>query len=190
MGHLDRAIFHLRGAFRLVFPLDALRAAAWHRRVSQGQILIVSAFFPPVGLLFRGRMAGLRVVAGWVGAFVGVASPWLLKGFGPYVWIIVDSLLLAPILWLTWKGRITQATWSLVVAIGVLVFMGWNFKGSFTWLEIGFHYGSNRYAEMFSGVVYNIPSALAHLGWSLKDPSTPSISLRIIPSLSQASASS
>lgn len=136
----------------------------------KGQILIVSAFFPLWAFFSEGRMAGLRVLAGWIGAFVGVASPWLLKGFGPYVWIIVDALLLAPIIWLTWKGRITQATWALIAAISVLVFIGWNFRGSFTWLEIGFHYGSNRYAEMFSGVVYNVPAALAHLGWNLKDP--------------------
>ena len=137
----------------------------------KGQILIVTAFFPLWALFSEGPRASLRVLVGWASAFVGVASPWLLKGFGPYQWIIALVGLAIPLVWARYRKMHSAIPILLTIEAMALVLTGLLAKGSFTWLEIGFHYGSNRYMEMFSGAVYNLPSVLAGLGWSLKDPS-------------------
>lgn len=137
----------------------------------KGQILIVAAFFPLWALFAEGPHAAFRVLAGWVGMFVGIASPWLLKGLGAFSWPTAFALVGSGVAWMMIRRRPRELPAVIMVGVVLLLVLGYVAPmSSFTWLEIGFHYGSNRYLEMFSGAVYNIPSTLAGLGWNISDP--------------------
>jgi hypothetical protein len=53
---------------------------------------------------------------------------------------------------------------SAVLVIGAVT------GGSFAWLQVGFIYGTEHYPYLFISACYNLPSLLAQVGWSLKDP--------------------
>ncbi len=137
----------------------------------KGQILIVAAFFPLWALFAEGPHAAFRVLAGWVGMFVGIASPWMLKGLDGWAWPTAFLLVGSGVAWMMIRRRPRELPTVIMVGVVLLLAIGYiTPMSSFTWLEIGFHYGSNRYLEMFSGAVYNIPSTLAGLGWNISDP--------------------
>ena len=56
-----------------------------------------------------------------------------------------------------------------LVAIAAFCLGSWG-NGSFAWLQIGFLYGTEHYPYLFISSCYNLPSLMAHLNWSLKEP--------------------
>ncbi len=73
-------------------------------------------------------------------------------------------------LFLLRRGLLHRSAW-IAGVIGCAAFVIGAFTGgSFSWLQIGFVYGSEHYPYLFISSCYNLPSLLSNVGWSLKDP--------------------
>ncbi len=134
----------------------------------KGQLLFVAPFFVFWPLWQKGWLPTLRVLAGFVVTTAFIVSPWLLRT--PAAWIAVATVAgISSLVVLRYKLP-HGAAW-LAGIIGCAVFViGALTAGSFAWLQIGFIYGSEHYPYLFISSCYNLPSLLAQLGWSLKDP--------------------
>ncbi len=134
----------------------------------KGQLLFVAPFFffwP----LWQKRWARTgRVLAGFVATFALVVSPWLLRT--PLAWTLVTLVAVASAFF--FRGQHSRHTWPWTAglsAIAAFCVGGWG-SGDFAWLQIGFLYGTEHYPYLFISSCYNLPSLMAHLDWSLKEP--------------------
>jgi hypothetical protein len=58
----------------------------------------------------------------------------------------------------------------LIAAFSAIVlFVAGAFGGSYSWLRVGFLYGTEHYPYLYLSSCYNLPSLLAARGWALKD---------------------
>ena len=156
----------------------------------KGQLLFVAPFFVfwPLWQKRWGR-AG-KVLAGFFATFALVVSPWILNGAAAWLFVgAVASIMTGICFRAGW-----QRTWAwapgltAAAAFAVGIFR----HGSFSWLHIGYLYGSERYPYLFISSCYNLPSLLSNFDLSLKQPFwslhlgsfeiafTPQWSLRII----------
>ena len=134
----------------------------------KGQLLFVAPFFVFWPLWQKKWLPTLRVLAGFMVTIAFIVSPWLLRT--PAAWIAVATVAgISSLIVLRYKLP-HRAAW-LAGIIGCAVFVIGAFTGgSFAWLYVGFIYGSEHYPYLFISSCYNLPSLLAQLGWSLKDP--------------------
>jgi hypothetical protein len=134
----------------------------------KGQLLFVAPFFVFWPLWQKGWLPTLRVLAGFVVTTAFIVSPWLLRT--PAAWIAVATVAGISSL-VVLRCKLPHGAASIAGIIGCAVFViGALNAGSFAWLQIGFIYGSEHYPYLFISSCYNLPSLLAQLGWSLKDP--------------------
>jgi hypothetical protein len=134
----------------------------------KGQLLFVAPFFVFWPLWQKGWLPTLRVLAGFVVTIALIVSPWLLRT--PAAWIAVATVAgISSLVVLRYKLAHGAAWIAGIIGCAVFVIGALN-AGSFAWLQIGFIYGSEHYPYLFISSCYNLPSLLAQLGWSLKDP--------------------
>jgi hypothetical protein len=85
-------------------------------------------------------------------------------------------LLVAPffILWPVWlsRGRAALQVLSSLLITFVAIVFPWLIRNDFSWLQVGFIYGTEHYQQLFISSCYNLPALLARSGWSLKDTLT------------------
>jgi hypothetical protein len=85
-------------------------------------------------------------------------------------WMIVAAIVLV-IAAVCWRRGWRSASVTAFGLGGVAAFFVGGFgDGSFSWLKIGFLYGSERYPYLFISSCYNLPSVLSDWGWELKEP--------------------
>lgn len=131
----------------------------------KGQLLLVAPFFL-FWPLWQGRWGrALRVLAGFAFTAAVVVSPWLLRT--PQAW---GGVALAAFLAYAASRKTRHApAWTSAAAAVAAFGAGAAAGGSFSWLRVGFFYGSEKYPYLFVSSCYNLPSLLADLGWGLKD---------------------
>ncbi len=160
--------FYLFAALAVVknrwFTCGCLLAAG---AMFKGQLLLVAPFFLLWPLLQKQWIPTLRMVAGFTATSALIVSPWLLRSSA--AWIAIAAVA-ALICFLVWRYKLPyRAAW-LGGVVGCAMFVIGAFAGgSFTWLEIGFIYGSEHYPYLFISSCYNLASLLSDHGWSLKD---------------------
>ncbi len=163
----------------LPFYLFAALAALTHRwfwcgcllalgAMFKGQILFVAPFFFFWPLWQRRWARTGHVLAGFLATFALVVSPWLLRS--PLSWVLVALVAIPAAGFFLWRRSRNVWPWTAgLVAIAAFCVGGWG-NGSFAWLQIGFLYGTEHYPYLFISSCYNLPSLMAHLNWSLKEP--------------------
>ncbi len=160
--------FYLFAALAVVknrwFTCGCLLAAG---AMFKGQLLLVAPFFLLWPLLQKQWLPTLRMVAGFTATSALIVSPWLLRSSAAWIAIAAIAALTCFLVWrYKWPYR---AAW-LGGVVGCAMFVIGAFAGgSFTWLEIGFIYGSEHYPYLFISSCYNLASLLSDHGWSLKD---------------------
>jgi hypothetical protein len=134
----------------------------------KGQLLFVAPFFVFWALWQRRWTRALRLLAGFTATAALIVSPWLLRTSAAWIAIVIVTILsLIFVLRSRLSDRgawIAGITGCAAFAIGAIA------GGSFTWLQVGFVYGSQHYPYLFISSCYNLPSLLAKSGWSLQDP--------------------
>src|SRR6266496_899369 len=134
----------------------------------KGQLLFVAPFFVLWPLWQKRWTRALRMLAGFIATAALIVSPWLLRT--PVAWIAAAAVAGLSSLFLLRRGLLHRSAW-IAGVIGCAAFVIGAFTGgSFSWLQIGFVYGSEHYPYLFISSCYNLPSLLSHVGWSLKDP--------------------
>jgi len=134
----------------------------------KGQLLFVAPFFVFWPLWQKGWLPTLRVLAGFVATTALIVSPWLLRT--PAAWAVLAAFAVITLLFVV-RFKLTNQGASVGGIIGCAVFVIGAFTGgSFAWLQVGFIYGTEHYPYLFISSCYNLPSVLAQVGWSLKDP--------------------
>ncbi len=134
----------------------------------KGQILFVAPFFI-IWPLWQKRWDGSgRVLAGFGATVAFIVSPWLLRS--PFAWLILGAVAMVGGL-IFWRLRLRHsAAWAAgIVAVAAFCIGAWG-DGDFSWLKVGFLYGTEHYPYLFISSCYNLPSLLAHLDLSLKTP--------------------
>jgi len=134
----------------------------------KGQLLFVAPLFVLWPLWQKQWVSALRVLAGLVAMIALIVSPWLLRT--PAAWIVVAAV--SGIGWLfVRRYRLPHSSaWIAGIIGSAALISGAFFGGSFAWLQLGFIYGTEHYPYLFISSCYNLPSLLAKVGWSLKDP--------------------
>ena len=146
------------------FLCGALLAAG---AMFKGQLLFVAPFFVLWPLWQKRWTRALRMLAGFIATAALIVSPWLLRT--PVAWIAVAAVAGLSSLFLLRRGLLHRSAW-IAGVIGCAAFVIGAFTGgSFSWLQIGFVYGSEHYPYLFISSCYNLPVLLSNLGWSLKD---------------------
>jgi hypothetical protein len=108
------------------------------------------------------------MLAGFIATAALIVSPWLLRT--PAAWIAVATVAGLSSWFFLGRGLLHRSAW-IAGVIGCAAFVVGAFTGgSFSWLQIGFVYGSEHYPYLFISSCYNLPSLLSNVGWSLKDP--------------------
>jgi hypothetical protein len=134
----------------------------------KGQLLFVAPFFVFWPLWQKGWLPTLRVLAGFIATTAFIVSPWLLRT--PAAWAVLAAFAVITSL-IVVRFKLTNQGASITGIIGCAVFVIGAFTGaSFAWLQVGFIYGTEHYPYLFISSCYNLPSLLAQVGWSLKDP--------------------
>ena len=134
----------------------------------KGQLLLVTPFFLLWPLWQKKWMRALCVLFGFGLTMALLVSPWLLRN--PTAWIIVGVIGVVAAICL-YRLPLRQAGPWLAGTIAASVFVvGGLTGGSFAWLEIGLLYGSEHYPYLYISSCYNLPSLLADVGCSLKQP--------------------
>src|SRR5205823_1619750 len=147
------------------FLCGALLAAG---AMFKGQLLFVAPFFVLWPLWQKRWTRALRMLAGFIATAALIVSPWLLRT--PAAWIAIATVAGLSWLFLLRRGLLHRSAW-IAGVIGCAAFVIGAFTGgSFSWLQIGFVYGSEHYPYLFISSCYNLPSLLSNVGWSLKDP--------------------
>jgi Glycosyltransferase family 87 len=163
----------------LPFYLFAALAAFKHRwfwcgcllaagAMLKGQLLFVAPFFLLWPLWQKRWISAMRMLAGFMATTALIVSPWLLRT--PVAWIAfvaVAGISLALLLRYRLPHRSAWLAGILACAVFVIAALT---GGSFSWLQIGFLYGTEHYPYLFISSCYNLPSLLSNVGWSLKDP--------------------
>jgi hypothetical protein len=134
----------------------------------KGQLLFVAPFFVFWPLWQKGWLPTLNVLAGFVATTAFLVSAWLLRT--PAAWGVLAAVAVITPLFVV-RFKLTNQVASVAGIIGCAAFVIGAFTGgTFAWFEIGFLYGTKHYPYLFISSCYNLPSLLAQLGWSLKDP--------------------
>ena len=134
----------------------------------KGQLLFVAPFFVFWPLSQKRWIPAFHVLLGFVAMAALIVSPWLLRT--PASWIAIAAVAAVSLLFLL-KHNVPQAGVWLAGIIGCAAFVIGAFAGgTFAWLQIGFIYGTEHYPYLFISSCYNLPSLLAKVGWSLKEP--------------------
>jgi hypothetical protein len=98
----------------------------------------------------------------WCGCALAIGG--MFKG---QLLLVAPFFVLWPV-WLScWKGAF-RVLLGLLLASAAVVFP-WLIRNDFSWLQIGFIYGTEHYRQLFISSCYNLPALLARSGWSLKD---------------------
>jgi hypothetical protein len=134
----------------------------------KGQLLFVAPFFVLWPLWQKRWNRALRVVAGFTATTALIASPWLLRSAA--AWIGILTVAGATSLLLLQRKLPHRIAWTSGITGCAAFVIGAFTGGSFAWLKVGFLYGSEHYPYLVISSCYNLPSLLAKLGWSLKDP--------------------
>lgn len=163
----------------LPFYLFASLAALTHRwfwcgcllalgAMFKGQILFVAPFFFFWPLWQRRWARTGHVLAGFTATFALVVSPWLLRS--SLSWALAALVAIAAAGFFLWRRSRHAGPWTAgLVAVAIFCLGAWG-HGSFAWLQVGFLYGTEHYPYLFISSCYNLPSLMAHLRWSLKEP--------------------
>jgi len=133
----------------------------------KGQLFFVVPFFIFWPLWQRRWDHALQLVAGFAAMAALVVSPWLISTSSAWIALAASFgaiYLTFHVLDLRHVG--TSIAGSTAVAVFVI---GLFFGGSFSWLQIGFLYGTEHYPYLFISSCYNLPLLLNSCGWSLKD---------------------
>ena len=133
----------------------------------KGQLLFVAPFFVLWPLWQKRWTSALRVLAGFTATTALIVSPWILRT--PLAWVSVAIVASVTLLFLVKHRYRHSGAWLAGIAGCAGFFIGAFTGGSFTWLQVGFLYGSEHYPYLFISSCYNLASLLAELGWSLKD---------------------
>ena len=134
----------------------------------KGQLLFVAPFFVLWPLWQKRWTRALRVLAGFIATAALITSPWLLRT--PSAWIALVAVTSASSVLLVRSRLRHPGAWiGGIIGVGAFV-IGACTGGSFTWLRVGFLYGSEHYPYLVISSCYNLPSLLSKVGWSLKDP--------------------
>jgi len=134
----------------------------------KGQLLFVAPFFVLWPLWEKSWIRALCVLAGFAATAAAIVSPWLLRT--PAAWIAVVAGAGSSLLALFDSRMPHRGAWIAGITGGAVFVIGALTGGSFTWLQLGFIYGSEHYPYLFISSCYNLPLLLSKLGWSLKDP--------------------
>ena len=133
----------------------------------KGQLLFVAPFFVLWPLWQKKWTRALRMLAGFTATTALIVSPWVLHNI--LAWMSVTIVASVTFLLLRHYEYRHSGAW-LAGITGLAVFViGALTGGSFSWLQIGFLYGSEHFPYLFISSCYNLASLLSELGWSLKD---------------------
>jgi len=139
----------------------------------KGQAVIIAPVFLAWAWAFAGMRASLRFMAGVLTISALIASPWLLQGLGVAGRAVAAGGVLLPLVWLFLLQRKDEVAW-VCASIALLFFaLGALSAEGFTWLKLGFLFGTEKYPRLFVGAAYNLPAVLSGWGWKLKDPVVP-----------------
>ncbi|PYL61506.1 MAG: hypothetical protein DMF24_07045 [Verrucomicrobia bacterium] len=133
----------------------------------KGQLLFVAPFFVLWPLWQKRWTRALHVLAGFTATTALIVSPWVLRN--PQAWMSVAIVAGVTFLLLRRYEYGHSGAWLAGIAGGAVFVAGAVTGGSFSWLQVGFIYGSEHYPYLFISSCYNLASLLAALGWSLKD---------------------
>jgi len=133
----------------------------------KGQLLFVAPFFVLWPLWQNRWTCALRVLAGFTAETALIVSPWILRG--PLPWVSVGIVVSVTFSFLVKYRCRHSGAWLAGITGCAAFFIGAFTGGSFTWLQVGFLYGSEHYPYLFISSCYNLASLLAEAGWSLKD---------------------
>jgi hypothetical protein len=98
----------------------------------------------------------------WCGCVLALGA--MFKG---QLLLVVPFFILWPI-WLSRWNAALRVVSSLAITSAALV-LPWLIRDDFSWLQVGFVYGTEHYPQLFISSCYNLPALLARSGWSLKD---------------------
>jgi hypothetical protein len=133
----------------------------------KGQLLFVAPFFVLWPLWQKKWTHALRMLAGFTATTALIVSPWVLHN--RLAWMSVA--IVAGVFFLLFRRYEYRhsGAWFAGIAGCAAFFIGAFTGGSFTWLQVGFLYGSEHYPYLFISSCYNLASLLSELDWSLKD---------------------
>jgi hypothetical protein len=134
----------------------------------KGQLLFVAPFFVFWPLWQKRWNRAARCCAGFAATTALTVSPWLLRNPEAWTSVALVGLTTAVVLFRQ-NVRYAGAWIAGAVAVAILL-TGVFWRGTFSWLQIGFLYGSEHYPFLFISSCYNLPSLLDRLGWDLKEP--------------------
>src|SRR5438876_8610419 len=133
----------------------------------KGQLLFVAPFFVFWPLWQKRWRSVLRALAGFTATAALIVSPWLLRT--PAAWAALAAVAGVSLLFVV-RFKFPNQGAAVAGIFGCAAFLIGAFAGgSFTWLQLGFIYGSEHYPYLFISSCYNFASLLATAGWSLKD---------------------
>jgi hypothetical protein len=141
----------LAAAFLWLNPSVIVEAYGW----PQWDVWVLPFFFLAALAASRNRWF-------WCGCALAIGG--MFKG---QLLLVAPFFILWPV-WLShWKGAF-RVLLGLVLASAAVVFP-WLIRNDFSWLQIGFIYGTEHYQQLFISSCCNLPALLARSGWSLKD---------------------
>ena len=133
----------------------------------KGQLLFVAPFFVLWPLWQKRCTRALRLLAGFTATSALIVSPWVLHNRVAWMFVAIVAGV-SFLLFRRYEYRHSGA-WLAGIAGSAVFVIGAFTGGSFTWLQVGFLYGSEHYPYLFISSCYNLASVLSELGWSLKD---------------------
>src|SRR4029077_19519085 len=113
----------------------------------KGQLLFVAPFFVLWPLWQKRWTSALRVLAGFTATTALIVSPWILRT--PLAWVSVAIVASVTLLFLVKHRYRHSGAWLAGIAGCAGFFIGAFTGGSFTWLQVGFLYGSEHYPYLF-----------------------------------------
>src|SRR5205809_5910885 len=132
----------------------------------KGQLLFVAPFFVLWPLWQKKWIRALRMLAGFTATTALIVSVWVLHN--RLGWISFAIVAGVTLLFLRRYEYRHSGAWLAGITGCAAFVIGALTGGSFTWLQVGFIYGSEHYPYLFISSCYNLASLLSELGWSLK----------------------
>ena len=133
----------------------------------KGQLFFVVPFFVFWPLWQKRWDRALQLAAGLVATAALVVTPWLIVT--PSAWIMLAITF--GVAYVTFHALSVRHAWTWIAGVSgtAVLVIGKFFGGSFSWLQIGFLYGTEHYPYLFISSCYNLPLLLNNCGWTLKD---------------------